>query len=80
MMLVPVSGAAPTVSGAAPTVYGIVPDGATVSGRGAKVARARNAFMVRPTARHPGTFTIRTTHGATVTTAIPSATGHRQQR
>jgi hypothetical protein len=36
LMLVP-------VTGAAPTVYGIVPDGATVSGQAAEVTQSRNA-------------------------------------
>ena len=64
LMLVP-------VSGAAPTVYGIVPDGAEVTGRAAEVTQSGNAYMVRPTSRDTGRFTIHTTRGATVTMTIP---------
>ena len=71
LMLVP-------VSGAAPTIYGIVPDGAKVTGQAAAVTQSRNVYTVRPTSRHPGRFTIRTARGRTVTTTIPAATGHPQ--
>jgi len=71
LMLVP-------VSGAAPTIYGIVPDGAKVTGRAASVTQSGNVYMVRPTSRRPGRFTIRTARGRTVTATIPPATGHPQ--
>jgi hypothetical protein len=71
VMLVP-------VSGAAPTVYGIVPDGAKVTGRAAAVTQSGNAYMVRPTSHHPGRFAVHTAHGPTITTMIPPATGHPQ--
>ena len=70
LMLVP-------VSGAAPTVYGIVPDGAFVSGHAATVAQSGNAYMVRPSSRRPGRFTIHTRRGVTAAMTIPAATGHR---
>jgi hypothetical protein len=66
------------VSGAAPTVYGIVPDGATVSGRGARVMQSGNAYMVRPASHRPGDFIVRTGSGAMVTMTIPPATGQPQ--
>jgi hypothetical protein len=72
LMLVP-------VTGAAPTVYGVVPDGATVTGRAAKVTQSGNVYMVSPTSRRPGRFTVHTKRGATVATTIPPATGHPQQ-
>ena len=71
LMLVP-------VSGAAPTIYGIVPDGAKVTGQAAAVTQSGNVYTVRPTSRHPGRFTMRTARGRTVTMTIPPATGHPQ--
>ena len=66
------------VSGAAPTAYGIVPDGATVTGRAAAVTQSGAAYMVRPSSRQPGRFTVRTIRGGTVTMTIPPATGDPQ--
>lgn len=68
LMLVP-------VTGAAPTVYGIVPDGASVSGHAARMSQSGNAFMVRPSSRTAGRFTVRLDGGATVSTTVPAATG-----
>ncbi len=66
------------VTGAAPTIYGIVPDGATVSGAAAKVAQSGNVYTVRPSSRRTGHFTIRFKRGLTVTMPIPAATGRPQ--
>ncbi len=71
VMLVP-------VSGAAPTIYGIVPDGAKVTGRAAAVTQSGNVYTVRPTSRQTGHVTIRTARGRTVSMTIPPATGHPQ--
>jgi hypothetical protein len=73
IMLVP-------VSGAAPTVYGIVPDGATVSDNSAttRMSRSGRAFMVAPRSKAPGRFTIHTASGATINMTVPAPTGHPQ--
>ena len=71
LMLVP-------VTGAAPTVYGVVPDGASVSGHAARVSQSGNAFMVRPSSRRAGRVTVHLASGASVSVAVPAATGHPQ--
>lgn len=71
LMLVP-------VSGTAPTVYGIVPNGATVAGEAANVVQSGNAVMVTPSSSRAGRFTVRTQRGATVSMTVPATTGHPQ--
>ena len=66
------------VTGAAPTVYGIVPDGTTVSGHAAEVTQSGNAYMVRPSSRRPGRLRVHTQRGVTVAITIPVATRHPQ--
>lgn len=68
------------VTGAAPTLYGIVPDGATVSDNPVttKMSRSGRAFMVTPRSKAPGRFTIQTASGATINTTVPAPTGHPQ--